>query len=141
MRILIAGATGLVGQGVLRECLRADDVTHVATLGAPPAASRTQAEDIVVADFADLVTVESRLQPFDACLYCAGAPPLGTAEAEFRHVTLDLTTHVASTLARLNPGLIFVYVSGARSDPGSRIMQLRIKGETEQALAALPTAR
>lgn len=139
MRILIAGATGLVGQGVLRECLRADDVTHVATLGrAPSGQSSPKLEDIVVADFADLGAVEARLQPFDACLYCAGAPPLGTAEAEFRHVTLDLTTHVAGTLARLNPGLTFVYVSGAKSDPGSRIMQLRIKGETEQALAALP---
>ncbi len=139
MRILIAGATGLVGQGVLRECLRADDVSYVATLGRKPTGqSDPKIEDIVVADFTDLGPVEARLQPFDACLYCAGAPPLGTGEAEFQHVTLDLTLHVASTLAKLNPDITFVYVSGAKSDPNSRIMQLRIKGETEQALAALP---
>ncbi|MBC7988932.1 MAG: oxidoreductase, partial [Luteimonas sp.] len=61
-----------------------------------------------------------------------------TPEAEYRHVTLDLTLAVAKTLARLNPNLVFVYVSGAYSDPSSRIMPLRVKGETEQALAALP---
>lgn len=139
MRILIAGATGLVGQGVLRECLRATDVTHVATLGRKASGqSDPKLSEITVADFAELGAVESQLQPFDACLYCAGAPPIGTSEAEYRHVTHDLTTHVAATLARLNPGLRFVYVSGAKSDPESRIMMLRIKGETERALAALP---
>ena len=139
MRILIAGATGLVGQGVLGECLRADDVSHVATLGRKTSSqSHPKLTEIVVADFGDLDAVEVQLRPFDACLYCAGAPPIGTAEADFRHVTLELSTHVAATLARLNPDITFVYVSGAKSDPDSRIMQLRIKGETERALAALP---
>ena len=139
MRILIAGASGLVGQGVLRECLRAGDVTHVATLGRKPnGREHPKLQDIVVTDFADLRAVSDRLRPFDACLYCAGAPPLGTSEAEYRRVTFDLTTHVAATLAGLNPALVFVYVSGAKSDPGSRVMLLRVKGETERALAALP---
>lgn len=139
MRILLAGATGLVGQGVLRECLRATDVSHVAALGRKPSGqSDPKLSEIVVADFADLDAFETQLQPFDACLYCAGAPPLGTPEAAYRHVTYDLTTHVAATLARLNPNLIFAYVSGAKSDPDSGIMMLRIKGETERALAALP---
>ena len=139
MRILVAGATGLVGQGVLRECLRADDVTHVAALGRQPSGQQhPKLQDIVAANFADLTAVEAQLQPFDACLYCAGAPPIGTPEATYRKVTLDLTMHVASTLARLNPAITFVYVSGAKSDPDSRVMLLRVKGETERALAALP---
>lgn len=139
MRILIAGATGLVGQGVLGECLSAQDVSHVATLGRKASGqSDAKLTEILVADFADLDAVEAQLRPFEACLYCAGAPPIGTAEADFRHVTLELTTHVAATLARLNPAITFVYISGAKSDPDSRIMQLRIKGETERALAALP---
>jgi uncharacterized protein YbjT (DUF2867 family) len=138
MRILITGATGLVGQGVLRECLRADDVSHVATLGRHAIdASRPELEQIIAPDFADLAAVEDRLHPFDACLYCAGVVP-GLSEASFRHVTLDLTTQVARTLARLNPALTFVYVSGALSNPDNPLMPLRVKGETERALAGLP---
>ena len=139
MRILLAGATGLVGQGVLRECLRAADVTHVSALGRHPSGeSHPQLEDLVVPDFAHLQAVEDRLRPFDACLYCAGAPPIGTAETDYRHVTFDLTTHVAQVFARLNPRGTFIYISGAHANPDSRVMVLRIKGETERALRALP---
>lgn len=141
MRILITGATGLVGQGVLRECLAAPDVTEVVALGRHPTGqSHPKLSELICPDFGDLASVEDRLHPFDACLYCAGAPPLGTPEDTYRHVTLELTTHVARTLARHNPGLVFLYISGAHSDPASRIMPLRIKGETERALAALPIA-
>jgi uncharacterized protein YbjT (DUF2867 family) len=139
MRILLTGATGLVGQGVLRECLSDSDVTQVVALGRRPSGqSHDKLAEVIVPDFADLRSIEDRLRPFDACLYCAGAPPIGTPEGEYRHVTLTLTTHVAETLARLNPQLIFVYVSGAHSNPDSRLMPLRVKGETERALAALP---
>ena len=139
MRILLTGATGLVGQGVLRECLRAAEVTQVVALGRRPSGHvDRRLQDLVVADFADLDAVEDQLHPFDACLYCAGAPPVGTAETQYRHVTLDLTTHVARTLARLNPDLTFVYISGAHANPDSHVMMLRVKGETERALAALP---
>jgi uncharacterized protein YbjT (DUF2867 family) len=139
VRILLTGATGLVGQGVLRECLRAADVTHVAALGRHPSGqSDPKLEDIVVPDFADLRAVEDRLHPFDACLYCAGTLPLGMTEADFRHVTVELTLNVARTLARLNPALVFAYVSGAASNPDSHLMPLRVKGEAERALAALP---
>ncbi len=139
MRILVTGATGLVGQGVLQECLRDPGVSEVLVLGRR-STGRIDAklDEVLCPDFADLGAVEARLQPFDACLYCAGAPPVGTPEEEYRHVTLDLTTHVAGTLARLNPGLTFVYVSGANSNPDSHFMPLRVKGEAERALAALP---
>jgi uncharacterized protein YbjT (DUF2867 family) len=139
MRILLTGATGLVGQGVLRSCLEAADVRHVGALCRHPTGmSHPKLEDIVAPDFAQLQSVEPRLQPYDACLYCAGILPLGVSEAEFRRITLDLTLDVARTLARLTPTLVFVYVSGAASNPASRLMPLRVKGETERALAALP---
>lgn len=139
MRVLLTGGTGLVGQGVLRECLDDPRVSHVAVLGRRATGqSHPKLEEILVPDFGRLRAVESRLHPYDACLYCAGAPPIGTPEAEFRHVTLTLTTNVAGTLARLNPDLVFVYISGAYADPASRVMPLRIKGETERALTALP---
>ncbi len=139
MRILVTGATGLVGQGVLRECLEAPDVAQVVALGRHASGqTHPKLSELVCPDFSDLGTLMDRLHPFDACLYCAGAPPLGTPEDQYRHVTLALTTHVAGTLARLNPTLVFVYISGAHADPASRFMPLRIKGETERALAALP---
>ncbi|HVI59004.1 MAG TPA: NAD-dependent epimerase/dehydratase family protein [Luteimonas sp.] len=139
MRILVTGATGLVGQGVLRECLQATDVAHVGALvrrGGLP--THPKLEEIVAPDFADLRAVEARLHPFDACLYCAGMLPPGLSEPAYRRVTLDLTLQVAQALARLNPALTFLYVSGAMSDPGSHLMPLRVKGDTERSLAALP---
>jgi uncharacterized protein YbjT (DUF2867 family) len=139
MRILLTGATGLVGQGVLRECLRDPGVERVVALGRRPSGGRDpKLVDLLVPDFADVEAVSDRLHPFDACLYCAGAPPVGTAEAEYRRVTVDLTVAVARTLARLDPDLVFLYVSGAGANPASPLMPLRIKGEAERALAALP---
>lgn len=139
MRILLTGATGLVGQGVLHECLRDPSVSQVVALVRHPTGqSNPKYAEIVVADFGDLGAVETHLHPFDACLYCAGVLVPGMSEADYRHVTLELTLHVARTLLRLNPQLTFVYISGAGSDPGSRLMPLRVKGETERALAALP---
>jgi uncharacterized protein YbjT (DUF2867 family) len=139
MRILITGATGLVGQGVLQECLNASDVSAVVVLGRRPSGqSHAKLSELICADFRQLDAIEDQLQGFHACFYCAGAPPIGTAEASYREVTLELTTHVAAALARHNPDILFLYISGAHSDPGSRITPLRVKGETERALQALP---
>ena len=139
MRILMTGATGLVGQGVLREALAHPAVTRVGVLGRRATDSGDpRVEDVLVERFDDLDGVLDRLAPWDACFYCAGAPPLGTPQAQYRHVTLDLTLHVARAFAERNPQGRFLYVSGAHADPASRLMPLRIKGEIEAALQALP---
>ncbi|TYT24924.1 NAD-dependent epimerase/dehydratase family protein [Luteimonas viscosa] len=139
MRILMTGATGLVGQGVLLEALADPEVSKVAVLGRRALAHPDpRVEDLVVERFDELTRVRERLAPFDACFYCAGAPPLGTPEDTYRHVTLELTLHVARAFAERNPGARLLYISGARSDPDSRLMPLRVKGETEAALRALP---
>lgn len=139
MRILITGASGLVGQGALQACLAADDVSAVVLLNRRPSGlQHPKLSELTCSGFNQLAPLEDRLQGFDACLYCAGAPPLGTPEAEYRHVTLELTVHVAGVLARHSPRHRFIYVSGAHADPDSRLMPLRIKGQTEQALQSLP---
>ena len=139
MRILLTGATGLVGQGVLRVCLDDPRVEHVTVLGRRSCGVvHDKLDELLVADFSDLSAVENRLQPFDACLYCAGAIPVGMSEDDYRHVTLELTLEVAQALTRRNPDLVFVYISGAHSDPDSAVMPLRVKGEAERALGELP---
>ena len=139
MRILMTGATGLVGQGVLREVLLHPHVSGVGVLGRRPLHSRdTRVLDLTVDRFDDLSAVIDDLAPFDACFYCAGAPPVGTAEALYRQVTRDLTLHVARAFAERNADGRFLYVSGAHADPDSRFMPLRVKGETERALRQLP---
>lgn len=139
MHILLTGATGLLGQGVLNACLDAADVTRVTVL-TRRAIDRPHPKlhEVRLEDFAQAATVAPQLADIDACFYCAGAPPIGTAEATYRHVTLDLTLAVARAYASANPQGRFFYISGANSDPDSRLMPLRIKGETEAALQALP---
>jgi len=138
MRVLVVGATGLVGQGVLQACLQSADVGHVAALVRRPGSVPGNVDELVLADFQRAATLGDALAGFDACFYCAGAPPVGTAEPEYRQVTLQVTRAVAEAWAAANPGGCFLYVSGAHANPHSRFMPLRVKGETEQALADLP---
>lgn len=138
MRVLLVGATGLVGQGVLQACLQSGDVAQVSVLVRQPGSVAGTVDQIVLPDFLQAAGLGTALSGFDACFYCAGAPPVGTAEAEYRQVTLAVTLAVAEAWAAANPDGCFLYVSGAHADPRSRIMPLRVKGETEQALARLP---
>jgi uncharacterized protein YbjT (DUF2867 family) len=141
MNVLILGATGMVGQAVLRECLLDDGVAHVTTLGrsAVPTSHR-KLRQIVHADLLELGPIEDQLTDLDACYYCLGVSAVGLSEAEYTRVTYDLTLSVAETLARLDPGMTFVYVSGAGTDSTERgrSMWARVKGRTENALLRLP---
>lgn len=142
MRVAIFGASGMVGQGVLRECLLAPDVEQVvAVVRHGLDVTHPKLVEICVPDPGDLRTVEGRLTGFDACFFPLGTTSVGKTEPEYTRVTYDLTISVASTLARLNPGrLTFVYVSGAGTDSTEhgRTMWARVKGRTENALLRLP---
>ena len=138
MKILVTGATGLVGQGVLKACQESAAVERLAVLVRKGGDAPAGVEEIVLPDFERAADVDSLLGGFDACFYCAGAPPVGTPEPEYRKVTLDATVAVARAWAGANPEGRFLYVSGAYADPDSHVMPLRIKGETEHALAQVP---
>ncbi|WP_213939471.1 NAD(P)H-binding protein [Pseudomonas sp. dw_612] len=141
MKALIFGATGMVGQGVLRESLLAADVEQVVVVGRTAIeATDTKLQSLVVPDLTRLGAVEAQLQGFDACFFCLGVSSSGMDEAQYSRLTYDLTLAVAEVLARLNPGMTFVYVSGAGTDSTEKgkSMWARVKGRTENALLRLP---
>ena len=137
MKVVLFGATGMVGQGVLRECLLDPDVKSV--LAIVRNASLPQHDklcEIVHQDVYDLAAIEDRLSGYDACFFCLGVSSVGMREETYRRVTYDLTVSVAATLAKLNPTMTFIYVSGAGTDSTerARLMWARVKGRTENAL-------
>ncbi len=141
MRVMLFGATGMVGQGVLRECLRAPDVEFMQTVGRSATGQLDpRLNEIILPDMLDYQAIEASLQGFDACFFCLGVSSLGMKEADYTRVTYDLTLAAASTLSRLNPQMVFVYVSGASTDSTERgrSMWARVKGKTENALKRLP---
>lgn len=140
MNILIFGATGMVGQAVLRECLGARDVTRVvAVCRRPIGFTHERLSEIVVQDLGHLEAHRSLLAPFDACLFCLGVSSVGMNETDYTRVTYDLTLSVARLLLDLNPQMTFAYVSGSGTDSTEKgkVMWARVKGRTENALVAL----
>jgi uncharacterized protein YbjT (DUF2867 family) len=141
MQVLIFGATGMVGQGVLRECLLAPDVELVQTVGRTPTGVQNgKLRDLVHGNLFDLGSVENTLSGFDACFFCLGVASTGLTEEAYTRLTFELTTTIAETLARLNPAMTFVYVSGSGTDSSEngRMMWARVKGRTENALLRMP---
>ncbi len=141
MNVLLFGATGMVGQGVLRECLLDPGVQSVVNLGRTASGKADpKLREIVLSDLTNYAPIESQLSGFDACFFCLGITSAGLTEAEYAHVTYDITIAAAETLSRLNPGMTFVYVSGAGTDSTGRgrTMWARVKGRTENALLRLP---
>jgi hypothetical protein len=131
----------MVGQGVLRECLIDPDVESVLSIGrSAPGQHHAKLRDLVHRNFLDFSALEGELSGFDACFFCLGVSSVGMKEADYRRITYDFTLAAARALARLNPGMTFVYVSGTGTDSSERgrTMWARVKGQTENALLALP---
>jgi len=143
MNVIIFGATGMVGQGVLQECLRADEVRRVLVIGrSPVGVTHAKLRELLLPDVADLggTAAAGELDGYDACFFCLGVSSVGMKEAAYRAVTHDLTLAVAQVVSDRNPGLVFTYVSGAATDSTEqgRSMWARVKGKTENDLLALP---
>jgi uncharacterized protein YbjT (DUF2867 family) len=141
VKVLMFGATGMVGQGVLRECLRDAGVEAIlSVVRGSTGQSNPKLRELVVPNLFDTAAFEADLKGFDACFFCLGISSAGMTEADYRRVTFDLTLGVGRTLARLNPGMTFIYVSGSGTDTSEhgRSMWARVKGETENALLRLP---
>jgi len=141
MKLILTGATGMVGEGVLLECLSDPTVEKVLSVSRRPCGhTHPKLEECLVPDFRDLASVEARLTGYDACFYCAGVSSIGLKESEYTVVTYDTPLHFAETLARLNPRMVLVHVSGAHTDGSEqgKVMWARVKGKAENALLRLP---
>jgi uncharacterized protein YbjT (DUF2867 family) len=141
MKVLIFGATGMVGQGVLKECIRTKHVQSVVTIGrTATGAASAKVNEIVHADLENYSGLERRLIGFDACFFCLGISSSLVRKTEYERVTYDITIAAAETLCRLNPKMTFIYVSGSGTDSSEqgRMRWARVKGRTENALLRLP---
>jgi uncharacterized protein YbjT (DUF2867 family) len=141
MMVILFGATGMVGQGVLRECLLDPRVDAILSIGRNATGQHhPKLREVVRSDLTDLGPLEEQLRGFDACFFCLGVSSAGMAEEDYRRVTYNLTVSVGQVLARINPGMTFIYVSGAGTDSTEhgRAMWARVKGQTENALIRMP---
>jgi len=141
MDVVLFGATGMVGQGVLRECLLDPEVRRVLSIGRTGTGQQhPKLHEIVRDNLFDYSDMESDLAGYDACFFCLGVSAAGKTEAEYRRITYDITLAAATTLARLNPQMTFIYVSGTGTDSTERgrTMWARVKGSTENAILRLP---
>lgn len=140
MKVVVFGATGMVGQGVLRQCLLDDRVESVLVVGRTALGRRhPKLREVNHGDFTDFSAIGEELTGLDACFWCLGISAAGKSEAEYRRVTYDYTLAAARELAARNPGLTFTYVSGEGTDGTGRARSTwaRVKGRTENALLAM----
>lgn len=141
MKVILFGATGMVGQGVLRECLLDGEVASVlAIVRGATGQQHEKLQELVHEDFFDFSAIETKLSGYDACFFCLGVSSAGMTEEDYRRVTYDITLAAATTLVRQNAAMTFIYVSGAGTDSTERgrTTWARVKGKTENALLRLP---
>jgi hypothetical protein len=140
IKAIITGATGMVGEGVLLECLEHLDVEQVLVINRKPGGvSHPKLREIVHADFFNLTPIEPQLIGYNACFFCLGVSSVGISQEEYKSITYDLTLNVAQLLAKISPDLTFCYVTGAGTDSSEqgRVGWARVKGATENALLRL----
>lgn len=140
IKVIITGATGMVGEGVLLECLAHPEIEKVLIVNRKPSGfSHVKLKECIVSDFFKLDEVTAELTGYDACFYCAGISSNGMKESEYSYITYDTTMHFANTLIHFNPNMIFSFVSGSHTDSSEKgkVMWARVKGKTENALLKL----
>lgn len=141
IRAIITGTTGMVGEGVLHQCLGEERVDHILVINRKPCGvSHPKLKEIIVSDFFDLSSVEKELEGYNACFFCLGITSLRTTEEQYAKITYNLTLYMANMLCKLNPDMTFSYISGAGTtgDEQAKMMWVRVKSKTENALARLP---
>ena len=144
LKVIVTGATGMIGEGVMRQCLLHPEVERVLVVSRKSCGvTDPKLKEILHQDFQNLSSIVSDLKGFDACFFCLGVSSVGLKEPEYRKLTYDLTMHFANTVLQVNPGITFTYVSGVGTDSTEKgkSMWARVKGKTENDLLKLPFAK
>lgn len=141
LKVIITGATGMVGEGVLQECISNPEVEEILLINRKPSSySGEKIKEILHQDFYDIHSIAQQLKNYDACFFCLGTSSVGMKEEDYYKITYTLTINFAKTLSALNPQMTFCYVSGANTDSSEKGKQMwaRVKGKTENDLMKLP---
>jgi len=139
LNVIITGASGMVGKGVLLECLDSPQIDSVLILNRKPInVQHAKLKEIIVKDFFDLSSIENEISGYNACFFCLGTSSIGKSETDYRKITYDLTLYVAQSLLKQNQEFSFCYVSGAGTNSESKTMWSHVKGTTENDLLKLP---
>lgn len=137
--VIITGATGMVGEGVLMQCLSSAEIDHILVINRKPCGyAHPKLKEIIHADFFDFSAIEHQLSGYNACFFCLGISSVGVDGETYYKMTYTLTMHVAQTLSRLNSGMTFCYVSGGGTNENGRLRWAQVKGKTESDLTKLP---
>lgn len=137
MKVIITGSTGMVGKGVLLECLKNDDVTEVLLINRSPIdISSTKIKEVIHKDFLDFAPIQNELKGYDACFHCMGVSSVGISKENYYKLTYSVTKNLAETVHEVNPDITFTYVSGQGTDSSEkgRSNWARVKGKTENYL-------
>ncbi|SHL22649.1 NAD-dependent epimerase/dehydratase family protein [Chryseobacterium polytrichastri] len=140
IKIILTGATGMVGEGVLLECLENPNISEVLSVSRKPSGKKhAKLKEYLVSDFLTIDLNDENLKGYDACFFCAGISSVGMSEEDYTKITYDTTLHFAKVLLNLNPEMVFNYVSGASTDKteSGKVMWARVKGKTENDLKKL----
>lgn len=138
LNIILTGATGMVGEGVLLHCLESEAIAQVLVIGRKHLdRQHPKLKELLVLDFNKLETVADQLQGYDACFYCAGVSSVGMNEADYSRITYETTLNFARVLQKINPQMVFHFVTGAHTDSKGKQMWQKVKGRTEEALMEL----
>jgi len=141
IKVILTGATGMAGEGVLLECLRNEKVERVLVVGRRPCGiSHRKLKELLVPDFFRIDEAADQLSGYDGCFFCAGISSIGMKEAEYTRITYDTTLHFARAVLEKNPQLVFDYISGSSTDSTEKgsLMWARVKGKTENDLMKMP---
>lgn len=140
IKIILTGATGMVGEGVLMECLENPNVSEVLSVSRKPCGKKhAKLKEYIIPDFLNIDLNDENLKGYDACFFCAGISSVGMNEEDYTKITYDTTLHFAKAVLNQNPDMVFNYVSGAHTDKteSGKLMWARVKGRTENALRKL----